>query len=91
MRVCEENYAILRRAENILKTDYEINLTNDDECKGFIDDYNVAIMIDNLCTEIDLLKEQLQDQEEHYEELIRDCYKPISPYEMYGVNEHDFY
>lgn len=91
MRVCEENYAILRRAEKILDTDYEINITNADDCKGFIDDDNVADMIDELCSEIDRLQEQLEEQKEYYEETINDCYKPISPYEFYGVSEHDFY
>ena len=52
MRVCEENYAVLRRAEDILKTDYEINITNDDECEGTIDNDNVIEMIDELCDEI---------------------------------------
>lgn len=91
MRVCEDNYAILRRAEDILDTDYEINLTNDDDIKGFIDDDNVVEMIDNLCSEVDRLKEELEDQKEHYEEEIRECYKPISPYEFYGVSENDFH
>ena len=37
------------------------------------------------------LKEQLEEQKDYYDNLINDYYKPISPYEMYGVSEHDFY
>jgi hypothetical protein len=91
MRICEDNYGILRRAEDMLGTDYEINITNDDECKGFIDDDSVVEMIDDLCTEIDRLKEELDDQKDYYEEQIRECYKPISPYEFYGVSENVFH
>jgi len=90
MRVDEDNYRVLRRAEDMLGTDYEINITNDDDIKGFIDDDNVSQMIDDLCMEIDRLQEQLEEQKNYYEEQIRECYKPISPYEFYGVNEHDF-
>ena len=91
MRVCEDNYGVLRRAEDMLGTDYEINITNDDEIKGFIDDDNVVEMIDDLCREIDRLQEELEEQQENYENKIKDYYKPKSPYEIYGVNEHDFY
>ena len=91
MRVCEENYAVLRRAEDMLKTDYEINITNDDECEGTIDNDNVIQMIDELCSELDRLKEELEEQKDYYDNLIEDYYKPISPYEYYGVSEHDFY
>lgn len=90
MRVDEDNYGVLRRAEDMLGTDYEINITNDDECKGFIDSDNLTQMIDDLCMELDRLQEQLEEQKDYYELQIRECYKPISPYEFYGVNEHDF-
>ena len=91
MRVDETNFGILRRAEDMLGTDYEINITNDDDIKGFIDDDNVSQMIDDLCMEIDRLKESLDDLKEYYEEQIKECYKPISPYEFYGVNEDMFH
>lgn len=91
MRVDEGSYWVLRRAEDMLGIDYKINITNDDECKGFIDDDNVADMIDALCSEIDRLKEQLDDQEEYYENQLKDYYKPISPYEIYGVSEDVFH
>ena len=91
MRIDEGNYLVLRRAEDMLGTDYNINITNDDECKGFIDEDNVADMIDDLCSEIDRLNETLEEQKEHYEQMISDCYKPIDKYTFYGVNEHDFH
>lgn len=91
MRVDESNYAVLRRAEDMLGIDYEIKITNDDECKGFIDNDAVSEMIDDLCSEIDRLKEELEEQKEYYEETIRDYYKPISLNEFYGVNEDVLY
>lgn len=91
MRVCEDNFSVLRRAEDLLKTDFSIQITNDDEIKGYIDEDDLIEMIDELCSEIDSLREQLEEQEEHYESLIEDCYNPKSPYDYYGVSEHDFH
>lgn len=91
MRVDENNFKILRRAEDILGTDYEIHITNDDECKGFIEDDNVIDMIDELCSLIDDLKEEMEEQQEDYEEQIRDCYTPKSSYDFYGVSEDMFH
>ena len=91
MRVDEDNYSVLRKAEDMLGTDYEINITNDDECKGFIDADNIVQMIDDLCMELERLKESLDDLKNYYEEQIRECYKPISPYEYYGVSEDMFH
>lgn len=90
MRVNKENYPVLRRAEDLLKTDFSINITNDDECKGYIDDDNLVEMIDELCTEIDMLREELEDQERYYEDSIEDYYKPKSLYEVYGVSKDEF-
>lgn len=84
----ECNYEILKRAEDMLDTTFNWQ-TNDDDFKGFVHEDYFQI-IDNLCSLVDGLQEQLEDQKEHYEQLIRDCYKPISPYEFYGVSEHDF-
>ena len=36
-------------------------------------------------------KERLEEKIEDLENDIRDNYKPISPYEMYGVSERDFF
>lgn len=90
MRVDEDNYGVLRHAEDMLGNDYEINITNDDECKGFIDTDNIVELIDDLCAELSRLNEELEDTKEYYETLLRDCYKPISKHEFYGVNEKEF-
>ena len=44
-------------------------------------------MFEDMFCEIDSLEEKIEDMEQD----IRDNYKPISPYEMYGVNERDFH
>lgn len=85
----ECDYEILRRAEDMLDTTFDWQ-TSDDEMKGVVNEDYYEI-IDNLCSEIDRLEEQLNDQKEYYEEQIREHYKPISPYEFYGVNENDFH
>lgn len=36
-------------------------------------------------------KERLEEELEDLRQDIRDNYKPISPYEMYGVSERDFF
>lgn len=35
-------------------------------------------------------KERLEEKIEELEQDIKENYKPISPYELYGVNERDF-
>ena len=79
---------VISRAEDLLGTDYGMNIT-DDDFKGFVDRENVLDLIDDLCSQIDTLQEQLDDQKEYYETMIRECYKPISPYEFYGVSEYE--
>lgn len=84
----ENDYQILRRAEDMLDTTFNWNI-KDDEMTGWIDEDELVI-IDDLCSIIDILKEKIEDMEERHEEEIREFYKPISKYEFYGVNEHDF-
>ena len=84
----ETDYEILKKAEDILATSFDWQI-KDDEMTGLVREDEFEI-IDNLCSEIDRLKEELDDQKEYYENQIRDYYKPISPYEFYGVSEHDF-
>lgn len=86
----EFDVEILKRAEETLDTDYKLNIT-DDEFRGFIYIDYVYEIIDNLCSEVDRLKEQIEDIEEKHERDIRENYKPISPYEFYGVNEGIFH
>lgn len=85
MRINDETeYSILRRAEDMLDTKLRWNI-KDDEMTGYVDE-DAYSLIDDLCSKIDELQEQIEDMEEN----IRENYKPISPYEFYGVNEHDF-
>lgn len=35
--------------------------------------------------------EELQEKLEAEEQIKEDFYKPKSPYEVYGISEHDFY
>jgi prefoldin subunit 5 len=53
---------------------------------GYVDE-DVYSLIDDLCSKIDELQEQIEDMEEN----IRENYKPISPYEFYGVSERLFH
>lgn len=84
----ENDYNILKRAEDILNTNFNWQI-NDDDFKGLVNEDAFEI-IDNLCSEIDRLQEELEEQKEYYENQIKDYYKPISPYEFYGINERDF-
>ena len=36
-------------------------------------------------------KERIEEEYEDFKRQVEDNYKPISPYEMYGVSERDFY
>lgn len=85
----ETDFAILKKAEELLTTSFNWQI-KDDEMTGFVNEDAFEI-IDNLCSEIDRLQEILEEQKEYYENQIRDCYKPISPYEFYGVNEDMFH
>lgn len=85
----ETDYSILRRAEDMLDTTFNWNI-KDDEMTGFVNEDGFEI-IDELCSEIDRLKEELEEQKEYYENQIKDYYKPVSPYELYGVNEDIFH
>ena len=52
------------------------------------------VTIDDLLAVIEDLDSELENAKMDYEELennLHDNYKPISPYEMYAVNERDFH
>ena len=80
----ENDFAILQKAEEILGYNFNWQTTSD-EFKGFVNEDEFEI-IDNLCTKIDELQEQIDDMEQD----IRENYRPISKYEFYGVNEREF-
>ena len=52
------------------------------------------VTIDDLLAVIEDLDSELENAKMDYEELennLHDNYKPIGPYEMYGINERDFH
>ena len=90
MRIDEDRYGIIYDAENELGTSYDMNI-NDDDFRGFMDEEIVLELIQDLTDEIKKLKEKLEEQQEHFDQILDDYYKPKSPYEIYGVNENDFH
>ena len=76
---------IYDRISDLTSTDYGAKIL--DEEYYYIDEYGVESMFEDLFCEIDSLEEKIEDMEDN----IRDNYRPISPYEMYGVSERDFH
>lgn len=76
MRIENEfDVSILERAEDLLDTDYGMNI-RDDDFKGFIDSDNVYSMIENLCDKIEKLKKE-KDIENDYPNEERDREREI--------------
>ena len=79
------NKKIYERISDLTSTDYGAKTL--DEEYVYLDEYGIESMFEDLFGEIDSLEEKIEDMEEN----IRDNYRPISPYEMYGVSERDFH
>lgn len=73
------------RISDLTSTDYEGLVLNDD--LFYVESKSVESMFQDMFCEIDSLEEKIEDMEDN----IRDNYRPISPYEMYGVSERDFH
>lgn len=64
---------------------------------GYLDKYfkgQDIITLDRLIAkmeDLDAELEALQEEYEEYKDQIKDNYKPISAYSMYGLNERDFH
>lgn len=82
MKISKELY---KRISNLTNTDYEGIVLSED--LFYVDPEVVVAMFEDMFCEIDSLEEKIEDMEQD----IRDNYKPISPYEMYGVSERDFH
>lgn len=82
MKISKELYM---RISNLTNTDYEGIVLSDD--LFYVEPEVIESMFEDMFCEIDSLEEKIEDMEQD----IRDNYKPISPYEMYGVSERDFY
>jgi len=63
IKITEENFEIYDRAESILGTGY-MNCTDDDSFKGYIDKEAIEELIEDLCSEIDRLKERIEELED---------------------------
>ena len=87
MRIDESNWEVIDRAEKILFTDYEKQWYDAENIDGYIETEELIQIIDDLCSKVD----RLQEEKENQEEMIREHYKPISPYEFYGINEDMFH
>ena len=57
MRIDEDNYGIIDRAEKILFTEYKKHWFDAENIDGYIDDYEILSIIENLCDEIERLQE----------------------------------
>lgn len=82
MKISKELYM---RISNLTNTDYEGIVLSDD--LFYVEPEVIESMFEDMFCEIDSLEEKIEDMEQD----IKDNYKPISPYEMYGVSERDFY
>lgn len=82
MRIDESNYEILEKAGKITMSNYleEVNWTDAENVKGFIDSDELLDIIEDLICEIHRLEEKIEDREQD----IRDNYRQITPSEMYG-------
>lgn len=70
----------------------EIEKINKYACKNYTDKDIISVedlvaIIEELGYECGSLEERIEDLEND----IENNYRPISPYEMYGVSERDFY
>ena len=82
MKISKELYM---RISDKTNTDYEGIILSDD--LFYVEPEVIESMFEDMFCEIDSLEEKIEDMEQD----IRDNYKPLSPYEMYGMSERDFY
>lgn len=86
MKISKELYM---RISELTGVDYEGVVVNENEF--YIEEETIIEMFKDLIWERDKTEERLEEQLEHEIQNRRDNYKPISPYEMYGVSERDFH
>lgn len=86
MKIERELY---QRISLLTGIDYEGVVVNADEF--YVEEETIIEMFKDLIWERDRTEERLTDELEHEIQDKRDNYKPLSPYEMYGVSERDFY
>jgi len=74
------NEDLYNKIKNITFTDYEA-------LGDFIPSESIEPMLEDLLLEIDRLQEKYEDLERD----LQDNYRAITPAEMYGVSDKDFY
>lgn len=87
MKIDENNFKTLDKVSETTGTDYDIMWVDKEEKRGYIFVDNMYSMIEDLLMEVERLQETLEDTKKYY----NDNYKPISPYEMYGISENEFH
>ena len=86
MLVNESNFETLEKASKITGVDYDIKWYDAEDIKGYIYEYNLLTIIEDLTVEINRLEETIEDIETDK----RDNYRPISQAEQIGINDKDF-
>ena len=86
MRVDESNFGILQDAYDITGIDDKIYWRDAENIDGYIDTDYIIDLMEELISKYEKLREEKIDLEED----LRTNYKPIGPYEMYGISENDF-
>ena len=77
------------KVSSITGTDYEGKVMNDEEY--YINEDSVIDMINDLIWERNCMEEKLNDDIEHEKNIREEYYKEKSPYELFGMNENDFF
>lgn len=86
MKVDESNFETLDKVSKITGGEYEIKWFDAENLDGYIDEYTMLYMIEDLIYEIDRLQEEIEDMEQD----IHDNYRPIPMAEQVGVSDGDF-
>ena len=60
MRIDEDNYGIIDRAEKILFTEYEKHWFDAENIDGYMDEEELLSIIEDLCDEIERLQEPIE-------------------------------
>lgn len=89
MKIDKEDYEILKKGMQITLLNYDIDLYDKENIKGYVDCESLLSMIEDLIVEYHRLEEKLEEQEEYCREHHQN--KPINYYEEYGINEKDFH
>jgi len=89
MKINEDNFEPLRKAEEITGVDSGVVWTDAENIEGYVTAETLYNTVQDLLVEIGRLEEEkediIRDRDENYD------LKPFNPYEEYGINEKDFH